>query len=290
MSDSLSRIGRHRLLELQTRFVELLRTTLGYLGVAAMVTVLMIASVPTLRGQATVLHEAALSAMVTGDQEIEPRLLIDPVAVAPQANPVDLRRVPAKVLAPKSDSDKIGSATVEMTEAMGLLGNNQVDLIKASMNYFGITKEQRDALESYIARKFWVGKSVIHRLTETVFIVAHEYDVHPLLLLALMSVESRFNPYAESGAGAQGLMQVMTRVHKDKFEKLGQEEDAAFHPQHNIWVGTQILRDCIKRRGSITNGLKCYVGASGSDDGGYSNKVLAEQRRMAIAAKVALQR
>jgi soluble lytic murein transglycosylase-like protein len=153
-----------------------------------------------------------------------------------------------------------------------------------------LTRAQLDALESYVARKYTVGKDVIHRLTETIMVVAKEFEVNPVLMLAVMSVESRFNPYAESGAGAQGLMQVMTRVHTDKFEKLGQGVDAAFHPQHNIRVGAQILADCIRRRGSGENGLKRYVGATGPSDGGYSNKVLAEQRRMALAAKIALPR
>ena len=93
-------------------------------------------------------------------------------------------------------------------------------------------------------------------------------------------------PYAESGAGAQGLMQVMTRVHTDKFEKFGEGPEDAFHPEINIRVGAQILYDCIRRRGSVTNGLKCYVGATGPDDGGYSHKVLSEMRRMALAAKI----
>ncbi|AWB33676.1 lytic transglycosylase domain-containing protein [Orrella marina] len=173
---------------------------------------------------------------------------------------------------------------------MGLLGNNRVDRIEEAMKHFKITRTQLDALESYIARKYWVGKAVVNRLVETVLLAGRELDVNPVLILAVMSVESRFNPYAESGAGAQGLMQVMTRVHTDKFEALGQEDDAAFHPQHNVKVGAQILADCIRRRGSVTNGLKCYVGATGPNDGGYSTKVLAEQRRMALAAKIALPR
>jgi soluble lytic murein transglycosylase-like protein len=81
-------------------------------------------------------------------------------------------------------------------------------------------------------------------------------------------------------------MQVMTRVHTDKFEKYGEGPQDAFHPEINIRVGAQILYDCIRRRGSVADGLKCYVGASGPDDGGYSQKVLAEMRRMALAAKI----
>jgi soluble lytic murein transglycosylase-like protein len=129
---------------------------------------------------------------------------------------------------------------------------------------------------------------VVDRIVESTLVVGADLKVHPVLILAVMSVESRFNPYAESGAGAQGLMQVMTRVHTDKFESLGRDSTAAFHPEVNIRVGTQILADCIRRRGSEAAGLKCYVGATGPDDGGYTNKVQAERRRMALAAKIPL--
>src|SRR3546814_19444256 len=74
------------------------------------------------------------------------------------------------------------------------------------------------------------------------------------LVLAVIAIESRYNPYAESHVGAQGLMQVMTKVHKDKFEVFSDGPIAALNPIANIRVGTQILYDCIKRRRSIEGG------------------------------------
>jgi hypothetical protein len=81
-------------------------------------------------------------------------------------------------------------------------------------------------------------------------------------------------------------MQVMTRVHRDKFEALG--NDDSLDPMANIQVGTTILRDCIARRGSVDAGLGCYVGATGPNDGGYAAKVQAERRRLALASGIAL--
>jgi len=92
-----------------------------------------------------------------------------------------------------------------------------------------------------------------------------------------MAVESSFNPFAQSPVGAQGLMQVMTRVHDDKYEAFGGVR-AAFDPVSNLRVGVQVLRECIARAGSLEMGLKHYVGAANlADDGGYAAKVLAEQ-------------
>lgn len=291
MSDLLSLTERDGWGHWQVRVMDIVRTVAAYLGVAVIVSIVTIVSVPSLRGQAKVLHQAVLSALVPDHYAVNPSSAIDPTAVAPQVNPVDLDGIPARRLArlkPPVPPDL--DDPIQLSEPIGLLGNNRIDRIEAAKRHFGISPAQRDALESYVARKYWVGKAVVNRLIETVLLNAKEFDVNPVLILAVMSVESRFNPYAESGAGAQGLMQVMTRVHSDKFEALGQEDDAAFHPQHNVKVGVQILSDCIKRRGSVADGLKCYVGATGPDDGGYSEKVIAEQRRMALAAKIALPR
>ena len=102
----------------------------------------------------------------------------------------------------------------------------------------------------------------------------------PTLILAIVAIESRFNPFAQSAVGAQGLMQVMTRVHTDKYEAVGGQL-AAFDPVTNLRVGVQVLQECIRRAGSLEGGLRYYVGAANlEDDGGYAAKVLAEHFRL----------
>ena len=99
-----------------------------------------------------------------------------------------------------------------------------------------------------------------------------------------MAIESSFNPFAQSPVGAQGLMQVMTRVHDDKYEAFGGTH-AAFDPISNLRVGVQVLKECIARAGSLEDGLRYYVGAANlDDDGGYAGKVLAEQDHMRSVA------
>jgi hypothetical protein len=95
-----------------------------------------------------------------------------------------------------------------------------------------------------------------------------------------MAIESRFNPFAESAMGAQGLMQVMSRVHREKFDNHG-GPTAALNPVANIQVGARILKDMIRVSGSVQGGLKLYVGAGNMEtDGGYGAKVLAEYTRL----------
>jgi hypothetical protein len=101
-----------------------------------------------------------------------------------------------------------------------------------------------------------------------------------MLILAIMAIESGFNPFAQSAVGAQGLMQVMTKIHSDKYEGFGGKL-AAFDPISNLRVGVKVLQECVSRAGSVEGGLKLYVGAGNmEDDGGYTAKVLAEHARL----------
>jgi soluble lytic murein transglycosylase-like protein len=75
-------------------------------------------------------------------------------------------------------------------------------------------------------------------------------------------------------------MQVMSKVHHDKFRDVGGTK-AALNPAANIRVGALILKDYVTRGGSVEAGLKTYVGAGAFDnDSGYGSKVLAEYRRL----------
>ena len=109
---------------------------------------------------------------------------------------------------------------------------------------------------------------------------ARETGIDPLLLLAIMAIESNFNPQVQSPAGAQGLMQVMTSIHAGKFAPYGGVE-AAFLPEANIRVGALIIKQAIALMGSLQGALRFYVGAAhpSVSDGGFVNKVLSEYAR-----------
>jgi len=84
--------------------------------------------------------------------------------------------------------------------------------------------------------------------------------------------------------GAQGLMQVMAKVHHSKFDDLGGTR-SVLNPVANIQVGAQILQDVIRRSGSVEAGLKLYVGAGNLEtDGGYASKVLSEYSKLQAVA------
>ena len=139
---------------------------------------------------------------------------------------------------------------------------------------------QQQRVTSWLAKRYRVATEATDMLVSAAYMTAQEIKLDPLLILSVMAIESRFNPFAESPVGAQGLMQVMSKVHRDKFEELGGVK-AALNPIANIKVGSLILKDYVTRGGSVEAGLKLYVGAGAFEsDSGYGAKVLAEYRRL----------
>jgi soluble lytic murein transglycosylase-like protein len=147
------------------------------------------------------------------------------------------------------------------------------------------TYAEKQSVAKYLADKYKMDQAASYDFVEKAMVVSREVGLDPTLILAVTAVESGFNPLAESKKGAQGLMQVMTRVHAEKFELFGGHE-AALDPNANMRVGSLILREYIAKGGSLQAGLRLYVGASSMiiNDGGYGEKVLAERQRLREAA------
>ena len=132
----------------------------------------------------------------------------------------------------------------------------------------------------WLSRKYRVAPEPISALVAEAFDIAPRNRLDPTLILAVMAIESSFNPFAQSSVGAQGLMQVRTKIHTEKYDDYGGDL-AAFDPISNLRVGVEVLRESIARNGSLEAGLRQYVGAANSgEDGGYIAKVLAEQQRL----------
>ena len=139
---------------------------------------------------------------------------------------------------------------------------------------------QQASVAQWIARRYKVAPEPMAALVQEAWTIGQRAGLDPTLILAIMAIESGFNPFAQSPVGAQGLMQVMTRVHDDKYEAFGGTR-AAFDPISNLRVGVLVLKECIARAGSVQEGLRYYVGAALLDhDGGYAARVMLEQAHL----------
>lgn len=175
--------------------------------------------------------------------------------------------------------DAIHRQIVSLATADTAGANYSVGTIQAKeATGLAAARDQR-ALAEFLARRFRVAEEAVARFVVTAYTTGGELRVDPLLILAVIAVESRFNPVAESAFGAKGLMQVIPKFHMDKVEPLG-GQDALLEPAANIQVGTQILREYLRRFGATEAALQMYAGAFDDASSGYSNKVLAERARL----------
>ncbi len=143
-----------------------------------------------------------------------------------------------------------------------------------------IEREQR-AVTDYIARRYRVSEAAVSGYVAAAYRAGDQYSVDPLLILAVMAVESRYNPVAESGVGAKGLMQVMPQFHAEKLAGRGGEE-ALLEPEVNIEVGAQILREYQRRFRDTEMALQMYAGAVDEPNSQYASKVFAEKARLEV--------
>ena len=143
---------------------------------------------------------------------------------------------------------------------------------------------QQALVAHWLSKRYRVAPEPISRLVKEAWYLGDRVKLDPTLILAVMAIESSFNPFAQSHVGAQGLMQVMTHIHDQKYEAFG-GNFAAFDPVTNLRVGVQVLKECIARAGSLEAGLKYYVGAANlPEDGGYAARVLTEQSHLRTVA------
>ena len=134
-------------------------------------------------------------------------------------------------------------------------------------------------LSRYLSRRFLIAGEATERMVSAAYSAARDVGLDPLLLLAVISVESRFNPIAESVMGAKGLMQIIPKYHRAKLVDLGGEA-ALWDPEANIRLGALILQEYVARTGTLEGGLQYYNGAFWDGRALYSQKVMSERARL----------
>ncbi|MDA9689029.1 lytic transglycosylase domain-containing protein [Betaproteobacteria bacterium] len=138
---------------------------------------------------------------------------------------------------------------------------------------------EKTRVAKWISRKYKVSNDAVREIVEISFSAGDKFEVDPYVILAVIAIESSFNPLAESSAGALGLMQVMPLIHRRKFEKYG-GFDKSLDVKVNVYVGTEILKNFYLRYGNYQRALLAYVGVSQNSNSSYPTKVLRLRDRL----------
>jgi soluble lytic murein transglycosylase-like protein len=135
-----------------------------------------------------------------------------------------------------------------------------------------------EALSAVVAKKYRVSYEATRSMIHMAYREARQNGLDPMLVVAVMAVESRFNPIAQSESGAMGLMQVIPRFHPDKFSDDG--KNSIFDPHVNIELGARVLKEYIRRGGTEVAGLQLYNGSTGDPTNAYADRVMAERQKL----------
>jgi len=184
--------------------------------------------------------------------------------VAPSALRVD-RLLPATHVLPAAADPRTGAADAPATAP-------------AMSRAVRDSDREIDTLTALIAKRYRISSEATRGLIAAAYLEGRRVGLDPLLIVAVIAVESRFNPIAESNAGAQGLMQVIPAFHKDQLEAA--DVDSVLDPYDNIRLGAQILKEYIRRGGTEVAGLQLYNGAAGDASNAYAVKVHGEKQRL----------
>lgn len=110
---------------------------------------------------------------------------------------------------------------------------------------------------TYLIRKFGVARQKAEQISDAVTLASAKYSLPPAVLLAIISIESRFREKAKGANGATGLMQVVPSVHRG----LVRNQDLT-EPTTNIKIGSAILYGYMQgANGDLDVAMRRYGGS-----------------------------
>ena len=180
--------------------------------------------------------------------------------------------VPASLHRPEARAQGLAGLSAVLTPGLQAAGGASAAPESA------LEREQR-AMAEFIAKRWRIAESASGRFVAIAYRAGAQHSVDPVLILAVMAIESRYNPVAESVMGAKGLMQVIPKYHLEKLFDHGGEH-AVLDPEVNIVVGAHILREYQRRFGDLETALQMYAGALDEPTSQYATKVFAEKARL----------
>lgn len=142
-----------------------------------------------------------------------------------------------------------------------------------------LSKDQL-AVTKWLSRQYKISPEPMGALVLEAWKVGQRSQIAPTLILSIMAIESRFNPFAAGSRGTLGLMQIKPEAHSETLSTLGGRL-AAFDPLTNLRVGTRFFQSMMLQSSSLEEALRLYGSASGKTNPAlYVRRVLAVQQRL----------
>lgn len=128
-------------------------------------------------------------------------------------------------------------------------------------------------ITAMLRAQFRVAPMESMKIARAVLNEAERHGISPVLLLAVMSVESSFDRHAVSNAGARGLMQVLPAAHPQLIADTTDLSDPAI----NVRIGTTILRGYLDESGGDLDAALLRYSGGGR---GYARRVVLRMQRL----------
>ena len=186
-----------------------------------------------------------------------------------------------------SELSKISERRASQVMSPTLLSEQQnLQVIRdTDSNIKSDTESEQKRITTWLAKRYQIAGSGSKLLVEAAYNSALEAQIEPLLVLAVMAIESRMNPYTASAKHAKNLIPVITTIKKYDPVEQGIVK-SELQPLATVQVMAHILKEYLQRGGSVEAGLKLYVGAAKMrSDRGYITRVLAEYQRLQFVSK-----
>lgn len=200
---------------------------------------------------------------------------------ADRLEPVSVNYVDTRTAVSAQQANAHAGFTAAVPEAVKPATQTKLEQL-ARIGDDGLSPEM-ERVRDWVSDRYRVPSETLEPVLAAAEEAGRDRGIDPLLIVAIMAVESSFNPRAVSHMGAQGLMQVIPRYHQDKIGKK-RGKNALFDPEFNVHVGTQVLHETITRYGSVQRALQAYNGSLGDPSMRYPRKVMAMKKRLLAAA------
>jgi soluble lytic murein transglycosylase-like protein len=170
-----------------------------------------------------------------------------------------------------ADSRDAAASVPLAAAASGATGS---DAAPAAGPIAGPVAAQMHKISAMLMEKFGLAREKAQRISSAVMTSAEKYSLPPALVLAIISIESRFKETARGAHGATGLMQVVPAAHRQLVKNMDLTE-----PSDNIEAGSAILHGYLQSaRGDVGAALKSYGGSSA-----YARKVSLRAKDFDVA-------